>query len=159
MASRELHVVRVPRAVTVGLLILVSLAILALIWFLSGKAVYREASSPVHLLRALLHYDRTGAGRASVLASAAPAIAGVLLFVPWGALAFLSFDRAGWSRATTYALTLAVGVTFALGVSAWQEWLPTRITGWLDVFWNVLGATAGAVLGHLRKRVWIRFES
>jgi glycopeptide antibiotics resistance protein len=159
MGSRELHVVRVPRAVTVVLLILVSLVILVLIWFLSGKAVYREVSSPVHLLRALLRYDRTGAGRANVLASAAPAIAGVLLFVPWGALAFLAFDRVGWSRATTYALTLTVGVTFALGVSAWQEWLPTRITGWLDVFWNVLGAMAGAVVGHLRRRVWIRFES
>ena len=157
--DRELHVIRVPRPVTAVLLILVSVAMLVLIWFLSGKAVYREASSPVHLVRALLRYDRTGAARANVLASAAPGIAAVLLFVPWGMLAFLAFDGVRGSRATTYALTLAVGVTFALGVSAWQEWLPTRITGWLDVFWNVLGAMTGAVLGHLRKRVWIRFES
>jgi VanZ family protein len=159
MANRELQVVRVPRWVTVILLLLVSLGIVALIWFLSGKAVYRDASSPVHLLHALLRYDSTGAGRASVLASAAPALAALLLFVPWGVLAFLSFDGIRGSRGVAYALTLAVGVTFALGISAWQEWLPTRITGWLDVLWNVLGAMAGAVLGHLRKQVWIRFES
>ena len=159
MGNRELHVVRVPRWVTVALFLLVSLGIVALIWFLSGKAVYRDASSPVHLLHALLRYDRTGAGRASVLASAAPALAAVLLFVPWGVLAFLSFDGFRGSRGVAYALTLAVGVTFALGISAWQEWLPTRITGWLDVLWNVLGAMAGAALGHLRKQVWIRFGS
>jgi VanZ family protein len=159
MTRRELHVVRVPRAVTAGLLVLASLGIVALIWFLSGKAVYRDASSPVHLFRALLRYDRTGAGRASVLASAAPALAAILLFVPWGVLAFLAFDGIGGSRATVYALVLAVGVTFALGISVGQEWLPTRITGWLDVVWNVLGAIAGAVFAHLRKRVWIRFES
>src|SRR5260221_5838344 len=88
MGTRELHVVRVPRWVPVALFLLVSLGIVALIWFLSGKAVYRDASSPVHLLHALLRYDRTGAGRASVLASAAPALAAVLLFVPCWALAF-----------------------------------------------------------------------
>lgn len=158
MAPRELHVVRVPRRVTVLLLLLVSAVMVAFIWFLSGKAVYREESSPLHLVRVLLHYDRTGAGRATVLASAAPAIAAALLFLPWGALAFLALDRAERGRVTTYGLTLALGVTFALGLSAWQEWLPTRITGWLDVVWNAVGTLAGAVLGHLRKRVRIRFE-
>lgn len=158
MALRELKVVRVPRRVTALLLVLVSAGMVAFIWFLSGKAVYREESSPVHLMRALLHYDRTGAGRANVLASAAPAIAAAMLFVPWGTLAFLALDRADRGRATTYGLALALGVTFALGLSAWQEWLPTRITGWLDVVWNAGGTLAGAVLGHLRKRVRIRFE-
>lgn len=158
---RELHIVRVPRRVTVLLLFLVVAAMLALIWYLSGKAVYREASSssPAQLVRAFLHYRGTGAGRATLVASAAPAIANALFFVPLGALAFLVFDRPKRSRATTYALALAVGLTFALGVSAWQEWLPARITGWLDVVWNAAGTLAGAILGHLRKRVRIRFES
>ena len=64
VTSRELHVIHVPRRVTVLLLLLVSVAMAALLWFLSGKAVYREEASPAHLLQALLHYDRTGAGRA-----------------------------------------------------------------------------------------------
>jgi hypothetical protein len=158
MANRDLHIVRVPRWVTVTLLLLVSVAIAALIWSLAGKAVYREAATPQRLMDAFLRYDRTGAGRANLLASAAPAIAGALLFVPWGALAFLSFDRPSRSRAVTYVVVVVVGVTFALGLSVWQEWLPTRITGRLDVLWNAIGALAGAVLGHLRKRVRVRFE-
>jgi VanZ family protein len=157
MPNRDLRIIRVPRWVTVTLLLLVTAAIAALIWFLSGKAVYREAS-PLRLYDAFLRYDRTGAGRANLLASAAPAIADALLFVPWGALAFLAFDRPSRSRAVTYGFVVAVGVTFALGLSAWQDYLPTRITGWLDALWNVIGALAGAVLGHLRKRVRIRFE-
>ena len=159
MGTRELHVVHVPRRVTVLLLVLVSATMLLLFWFLSGKAVYREEASPLHLLRAVLHYDRTGAGRANLLASAAPAIFDALLFVPFGGLAFLAFDRAERGRARTYGLALLVGLTFALGLSAWQEWLPTRITGWLDVVWNAAGTLAGAMLGHLRKRVQIRFQS
>jgi glycopeptide antibiotics resistance protein len=157
MSSREIHVVRVPRWVTIVLLVVVSAAMAGLIWFLSGKTVYREAASPLRLFDELVRYDRTGAGRANLLASAAPSIANALLFVPWGALAFLAFDRASRSRVMTYALVLVVGVTFALGFSAWQEWLPTRITGWLDVVWNAVGTFAGAVLGHLRKRVRIQF--
>jgi VanZ family protein len=157
---RELHIVRVPRRVTVLLLFLVAAAMLALVWYLSGKAVYRQdSSSPAQLMRAFQHYRGTGTGRATLLASATPAIANALFFVPLGALAFLAFDRPKRNRATTYVLALAVGLTFALGVSAWQEWLPARITGWLDVVWNAAGTLAGAMLGHLRKRVRIRFES
>jgi glycopeptide antibiotics resistance protein len=158
MASRDLHVIKVPRRVTVLLLLLVSALMLLQVWFLSGKAVYRAEASPGHLLHAMLQYDRTGAGRANLLASAAPAIAAALVFIPWGALAFLAFDRPDRAKAMTYALTLALGVTFALALSAWQEFLPTRITGWLDIVWNALGALSGAVLG-LRKRVRVRFEA
>jgi len=159
VTTRELRVIHVRRRVTVLLLLLVSVAMASLLWFLSGKAVYREEASPAHLLQALLHYDRTGAGRANVLASAAPAIADALFFLPWGALAFLAFDRPDRRRIRTYALTLVVGVTFALALSAWQEWLPARITGWLDVAGNAAGTLGGAVLGHLRKRVRVRFQS
>src|SRR5258708_38376771 len=130
MGSRELRVIHVPRRVTVLLLLLVSVTMAAVVWFLSGKAVYREEASLAHLLRAVLHYDRTGAGRANLLASAAPAIADALFFLPWGVLAFLAFDRPDRRRVRTYALTLVVGVTFPLARSAWQAGLPTRISGW-----------------------------
>jgi glycopeptide antibiotics resistance protein len=156
--SRELHVVRVPLWVTATLLVLVAAGIATLIWFLSGKAVYRPAS-PARLIDALVRYNRTGAARANLLASLAPAIANAILFLPFGVLAFLVFDRPGRGRGGVYLLTVAVGLTFALGVSAWQELLPTRVTGWQDVLWNGAGTLAGAVLGHLRKRVRIRFES
>jgi len=87
-----------------------------------------------------------------------PGIADILFFMPWGALAFLSFDGGEQRRLRTYLLTLAVGVTFALGLVAWQSRLPTRVTGWEDAGWNMLGCLAGAVCGHLRKRVRVRFE-
>ena len=156
--TRELHVVRVPLWVTATLLVLVAAGIAALIWFLSGKTVYRPAS-PARLIDALVRYNRTGAARANLLASLAPAIANAILFLPFGVLAFLVFDRPGRGRGRVYLLTAAVGLTFALGVNAWQEVLPTRVTGWQDVLWNGIGTLAGAVLGHLRKRVRIRFES
>jgi len=51
-----------------------------------------------------------------------------------------------------------VGVAFALALIAWQNRLPTRVTGWYDALWNSAGCAAGAVLGDLRKRVRVRFQ-
>ncbi|HEX3067164.1 MAG TPA: hypothetical protein VHX14_01220, partial [Thermoanaerobaculia bacterium] len=94
----------------------------------------------------------------ALLATAAPGIADMLFFLPWGALAFLAFDGGEEHRLRTYLLTLAVGVTFALGLMAWQSRLPTRVTGWDDAGWNAVGCLLGAVAGHLRKRLRVRFE-
>jgi VanZ family protein len=157
VSKKEIHIVYVKRRVTFLLLILVSLIMAAVIVALSGRAYYREPVTPLRIVGAFINYDRTGAARANLLAALASVIANALFFLPWGALAFLAFDRPERRRSTTYALVVAVGVTFALLLNAWQEVLPTRVTGWLDTIWNATGALSGALLGHLRKSVRIRF--
>jgi len=43
-------------------------------------------------------------------------------------------------------------------MSAWQEFLPTRVTSPPDALANAAGALAGAALGHARKDVRVRFD-
>jgi hypothetical protein len=139
------------------LLLIVSAGMVAAIHFLSGKAYMHDRTSFAELISIILRYDRGQMSNAALLATIAPALADALFFVLWGAVAFLSFDREG-HRAATYAVTMTVGVAFALGLIAWQEVLTTRVTGWFDAVWNALGCASGAALGHARKRVRIRFE-
>jgi len=150
--------VTIPRAVTVIVLIILSAAMSLLIASLSGRA-YLGARLTMPEVVSLIHrYDEGAVSNDALLATAAPGIADLLFFVPWGALAFLAFDGGEEHRLRTYLVTLAVGVTFALGLMAWQSRLPTRVTGWDDAGWNTLGCLFGAVAGHLRKRLRIRFD-
>ena len=158
MGKREVRVIRVPRWATVGLLLIVAVAMAAMILFLSGRAVARDRMSFAEVISIVLRYDRGQMSNAALLATIAPGIVDALLFVPFGALAFLTFDRGEGHRGATYAVTLTVGVAFALALIAWQEMLATRVTSWFDAFWNTLGFAGGAALGHARKRVRIRFE-
>jgi hypothetical protein len=150
--------VLVPRWVTIALLGAVSIAMTALIAFLSGRAYLgQQLTIPEYV--SLIHRFEGGAlSNDRLLATAEPGIADILFFVPWGVLAFLSFDGGESRRLRTYLLTLAVGLTFALGLVAWQSALPTRVTGWEDAGWNMLGCLAGAICGHLRKSVRVRFD-
>jgi hypothetical protein len=148
----------VPRWVTSSLLGILSVGMAGLILALSGRA-YLGARLTVPEVVSLIHrYDRGGMSNDALLATAAPAIADILFFLPWGVLAFFAFDGGEGHRLRTYLLTLAVGVTFALGLVAWQSTLPTRVTGWDDAGWNAAGCLGGAIAGHLRKRLRIRFD-
>lgn len=153
-----MKVVLVPRTITAALLLLVTGLIAGAIYFLSGRATMVDRLTLTELLSLVRRYDRGSIGNDALLATIAPAVADLLLFVPWGVLAFLAFDRGETRRVTTYALTAGIGVAFALVLVAWQNRLPTRVTGWYDAVWNSAGCVAGAMLGHLRKRVRIRFE-
>ena len=158
MGKAEVKTVIVPRAVTVALLVLMTALIALSVYALSGRARMHDRLGFGELFALMRRYDRGSVGASAVLATFAPAAADVLVFVPWGAVAFLAFDRGASRRAATYALTIAVGVAFALALVAWQNRLPTRVTGWYDALWNCAGCAAGAVLGDLRKRVRIRFH-
>lgn len=158
MGKTEVHVVRVPRAVTIALLVVVTAAMTALIAFLSGRAYLHERTSLLDIVALVRKYDVGALPPTAIIANLAPVITNILFFIPWGALAFLSFDRARWPRIVTYVVAIAVGAAFASVLVAWQARLPTRVTGWTDAAWNVLGVCVGAVAGHLRKRVRIRFE-
>ena len=149
MGKKVVRVVRVRKWVTLVLLVLVSAALVALVHFLSGKAYLRERP-PFALLSA-----KTAEG---ALAGLAPAIANVLLLLPWGFLAFLALDRDDVPRRRTYFLTACAALGFSAAVDAWQYLLPTRVSGWLDLPWDVLGALSGAMLGHARKRLRVLFQ-
>lgn len=158
MGKKIIRTILVPRWVTVALLILLSIAMAGLIATLSGRAYLRQGLSVAEVVALLHRYDRGALSNDALLATAAPGIADILFFIPWGALAFLAFDGGEGHRFRTYLLTLVVGLTFALGLVAWQSALPTRVTGWEDAGWNTFGCLLGAVAGYLRKRLRVRFD-
>jgi hypothetical protein len=135
VGKRTIRTILVPRWLTAVLLILLSLTMAGLIAMLSGRAYLRQGLTTAEIVALVHRYDR-------------------------GALsnAFLAFDGGEGHRLRTHLLTLAVGLTFALGLVAWQSALPTRVTGWEDAGWNTFGCLAGAVAGHLRKRLRVRFD-
>ncbi len=157
MGKKEIHVIHLPRWVSIALLIAVSAAMALAIDALSGHAYWRQPSLAEILSMVRRHNDQP-LSNSAILATITPALADFLFFVPWGALAFLSFYRENWSAAALYGVTIGVGVAFALALVGWQELLPTRVTAWQDVVWNAAGCAGGAALGHVRKRVRIRFE-
>ena len=157
MGKKEIQIIHIPRWVTIALLIIVSAAMAFAIDSLSGHAYWRQPSLAEILSMIRRHGDRSPSSIA-ILATITPAMADFLFFVPWGALAFLAFYSAKRSWAFLYLVTIGVGVAFALALVGWQELLPTRVTAWQDVVWNAAGCAGGAALGHMRKRVRIRFE-
>ena len=158
MGRRQVHVIRVRTPVTLALLVLVTVAIAALIYFLSGKAYAAETHPIRELLARLLGSGRGPVSRGTVLAFLMPIIANILLFVPWGFLLFLALDGKMRSRRWVYGATVIGAVAFAAGLLLWQQSLPTRVTSLPDMFANGLGALAGAALGHARKGVHVRFD-
>jgi hypothetical protein len=158
VGKRIIQTILVPRWVTIALLIVLSVGMAGLIAMLSGRAYLRQRLTIPELVALVHRYDQGALSNDAILATAAPGIADILFFVPWGALAFLAFDGGEGHRFRTYLLTLAVGLTFALGLVAWQSALPTRVTGWEDAGWNMFGCMAGAVTGHLRKQLRLRFD-
>src|SRR5437773_962161 len=93
MGKSEVRVVIVRKWVTVMLLVVVSIAILALILFLSGRAYVRDRSPLLIILSLIQRYDRGALTNSALLAALMPALANISLFVPWGFLMFLALDR------------------------------------------------------------------
>ena len=158
MGKRHVHVVPVPKSVTVALLVLTTAAMASLLYFLSGKAYAADAHPVRDLLARALGSGRRTLSPDAVLASLTPAIANMLLFVPWGFFTFIAVDAPPRPRSRSYLITLAAAIVFALLMYAWQQYLPTRVTSLPDTISNALGALAGAALGHARKSVRVRFD-
>lgn len=157
MGRREVHTVVVRKYATFILLLLISAGMIALLYFLSGKAVAHESHPVRDLLLRLISADKP-VSRSAILAGLMPVIANILLFVPWGFLMFLLLDRPERPRRRTYALTVATGFLFAIALQVWQVAFPTRVTPWADALSNAIGTMVGAAGGHLRKRFYIRFQ-
>lgn len=158
MGKRHVHVILVPKAVTVSLLALTTVAMIALVYFLSGKAYVGDAHPVRDLLKRALGSGPRTLSADAILASLTPAIANILLFVPWGFFAFIAVDTPSRPRTRTYVLTCAAAIVFAFLMYFWQAHLPTRVTALPDTISHALGALAGAALGHARKTVRVRFD-
>jgi glycopeptide antibiotics resistance protein len=158
MGRQQVHVLRVRKWVTLALLVLATAAIVGLIYSLSGRAYAAETHPFRELVARLLGSGSGPVSRDAVLAFLMPVIANILLFVPWGFLAFLVLDGKTRSRRATYAWTVAGAVAFAGGMALWQLALPMRVTSLPDTLANGMGALAGAALGHARKVVYVRFH-
>lgn len=158
MGKRQVHVIRVRKAVTFAALVLCTAAMAGLLYLLSGKAYAADTHPVREILARMLGSSRGPVSRDAVLAFLMPVIANVLLFVPWGFLAFVALDDPRRSRGVTYVMTVVAAVIFATAFYVWQLSLPTRVTSLHDTFANAAGAFAGAALGHARKGVRIQFD-
>jgi VanZ family protein len=158
MGKRRVHVIVVRKPVTFALLVLTTIAMAALLWFLSGKAYAADEHPVREVLARALGSRRAPLSRGALLAFLMPVIANVLLFVPWGFFSFLALDGASRSRARTYATTFIAALVLAAGMNLWQQFLPTRVTSLFDLVANGAGALGGAALGHARKGLRVAFD-
>ena len=149
----------IRRPATIGLLVLTTLVIIGVTVWMSGKSYANLDPIPFDDIRYLA--NRLGERPISTHVLAVivvPMIANVLLFVPWGFFTFIALYSVDRPTVQTYVLTTLLGLSFSLGVEAWQYFLPSRVADINDVIWNSLGAVLGAILGHLRLRVRFEFE-
>lgn len=158
MGKRQVHVIPVRKPVTLALLALATALMTTLLYLLSGRAYAADQSAMWEMAARFLGYGRGPLSRHAFLAFLMPVLANVLLFVPWGFLAFLLLDSPRRPRRQSYLLTILGAVILAVALYLWQRYLPTRVTTLPDAIANGAGALAGAALGHARKSVRIRFD-
>lgn len=157
--ARPLRTITVSRPVTIVLLILATLAIALITLWLSGKAYAKVDPVPFHELRVL--QEKLSEGPVpfpTVVALISPLILNLLLFMPWGFLAFVALDTPARPASQSYLLTILLAMGLSFAVEATQYFLPNRVTDINDVIWNSAGALVGAIFGHMRKRVRVAFE-
>lgn len=154
--SRE---VVIKKPLTVLLLLATTLAIVAVTVWMAGRSYENFEPIPFDDLRYLAKRLAERPISTHILAVlVVPMIANVLLFVPWGFLAFITFYTVERPTLQTYVLTILLGFSFTLGIEAWQYFLPSRVADVNDVIWNTSGTILGALLGHARLRVRFEFE-
>jgi len=148
-------VIRKP--ITILLLLIVTVSIIGITIWTSGKSYSKVDPIPFeeirHLMRRVEHRPVSTQIMAVIVV---PIIANVLLFVPWGFFTFIALYTNNRPTVQTYVLTILLGMSLTLGIEAWQYFLPSRVADVNDVIWNTVGTIAGAMLGHMRLRV--RFE-
>jgi glycopeptide antibiotics resistance protein len=154
--SRE---VLVKKPLTVLLWLATTIAIVTVTVWMAGRSYENFEPIPFDDLRYLAKRLAERPISTHILAViVVPMIANVLLFVPWGFLAFITFYTVERPTLQTYILTILLGFSFTLGIEAWQYFLPSRVADVNDVIWNTSGTILGALLGHARLRVRFEFE-
>ena len=158
MGKRQVHAITVRKPVTFALLLLTTALMATLLYLLSGRAYAADQHPLWDLTARFLGAGSARVTRASLLAFLMPVIAHALLFVPWGFLSFVAFDSPKRARRLTYLMTVVGALLVAGAMFVWQGFLPTRVTSLPDAFANAAGALCGALLGHMRKGVQIKFD-
>jgi glycopeptide antibiotics resistance protein len=159
MAQRPERLVVVKKRTTFLLLLLVTIAIVGVTLWISGKAYSKVDPVPFREIRLIQEKMAEGPmPMPTLIALVMPLILNALIFMPWGFLLFILFDNGKRPASQSYLLTFLIAIAFSFAVEAWQYFLPTRVTDVNDVIWNGVGAVLGAILGHLRKRVRVSFE-
>src|SRR5688500_6515036 len=149
--------VTIPKYATALALAAVTIAIIAITVWMSGRSYENFDPIPFNHLKQLLRRLAMRPISTQMLAVIVmPVIANVLLFVPWGLLTFVCLYNTERPTLQTYVLTILLGLSFSLAIEGWQYFLPSRVADISDVIWNTSGTIAGALLGHARLRV--RFE-
>lgn len=149
----------VKKPFTVLLLLATTLAIITVTVYMAGKSYENFEPIPFDDLRYLAKRLAERPISTHILAViVVPMIANVMLFVPWGFFAFITFYTVERPTLQTYVLTILLGFSFTLGIEAWQYFLPSRVADVNDVIWNTSGTILGALLGHARLRVRFEFE-
>lgn len=153
------HEIIVRKWTTVLLLAATTLAIISITVWMAGKSYENFDPIPFDDLRYLAKRLNERPISTHILAViVVPMIANVLLFVPWGFLAFITFYTLDRPTLQTYVLTILLGFSFTLAIEAWQYFLPSRVADVNDVIWNTCGTVAGALLGHARLRLRLEFD-
>jgi glycopeptide antibiotics resistance protein len=157
--ARSVRTITISRPTTIALLVVVTVAIALITLWASGKAYAKVDPVPFHDLRVLGDKLAEGPVRfPTLVALLSPMILNVLLFMPWGFLAFIALDTQSRPALQSYLLTILLALGLSLAIEATQYFLPDRVTDINDVIWNSVGALGGAFVGHLRKRVRVAFE-
>lgn len=151
--------ITIHRGITVVMLMIVTIAIVMLTLWMSGKSYSKIDPVPFedirHLAQRLEHRQIPTQVLAVIIV---PIVANILLFVPWGFLLFLALHTEERPTVQIYVLTVLLGLTFTLGIEAYQYFLPSRVADINDVIYNTSGTLLGAMLGHLRERVRFEFD-
>lgn len=149
----------IRKPITVLLLLLVTVAIVAITIWVSGRSYENFEPIPFDDVRYVVKRLAERPISTHILALlVVPMIANLLMFVPWGFLMFITLYNVERPTLQTYVLTVLLGLSFTLGIEAWQYFLPSRVADINDVIWNSAGAFVGALLGHARLRVRFEFE-
>lgn len=151
--------VTIRKPITMLLLVIVTAAIVAITVWMSGRSYSNLDPIPFDDVRYLIKRLAARPISTHILAVlVVPMIANVLLFLPWGFLLFIMLYSVDRPTLQTYVLTILLGLSFSLGIEAWQYFLPSRVADVNDVIWNTTGAVLGALLGHARLRVRFEFD-
>ncbi len=149
-------VIRKP--VTVILLIAMTVVIVLVTIGASGKSYTKVSPHPFEDIRDLKERTETRPVSTNIFAVIVmPIIGNIALFVPWAMLLFITLYSVDRPTPQTYLLTLLLGLSFTIGIEAWQYFLPSRVVDINDVIWNSVGTLIGALVGHMRLRMRLEF--
>ena len=149
----------IRRPITIALLLVVTIVILAVTLWMSGKTYSKIDPIPFedlrHLARRIAHRPVSMRILSLIIV---PIIANILLFIPFGFLLFLTLYTLDRPTMQTYVLTLLLGLTFSCTIEAWQYFLPDRVADVNDIIWNTTGTLVGSIVAHLRMRLRFEFD-